>query len=141
MCSLLASEVRSMSDWHGREWVDLGTELLDHQIVGPEGISAGKVDDLELSPRPDGGLEVSTLLVGTAALLPRTGWARAPLRWLLARFGGPDEPRRIPLGQVTGVDSALHVTAEAARLAQSPAEQRLRQNVIQRIPGGDHASG
>lgn len=130
-----------MSDWHGREWVDLGTELIDHQIVDPEGVSAGKVDDVEFGIRRDGNLEVTALLVGTAALLPRIGWARAPLRWLLARFGGPDEPRRIPIGQVSQVDSALHVTAEAARSAQSPAEQRLRQNVIRRIPGGRDASG
>ncbi|SFB41807.1 hypothetical protein SAMN05216266_110206 [Amycolatopsis marina] len=129
-----------MSDWHGREWVDLGTELLDHQIVARNEQSAGKVDDLELRTRPDGRLEVQALVVGTAALLPRIGWARVPLRWLLARFGGPDEARTIPLDQVTGVDSAVHVTDDAAGAVLSPTEQRLRQKVIRRIPGGGHAS-
>lgn len=130
-----------MGDWHGREWVDLGTELLDHQIVGPDGKSAGKVDDLELRTRPDGRLEVQAIVVGTAALLPRIGRARVPLRWLLARFGALDEPRTIPLDQVTEVDSAVHVTGEAAQAALSPAEERLREKVIRRIPGGGHASG
>lgn len=130
-----------MSESNEHRWVDLGTELLDHQIVDPDSMSVGKVDDLELRVREDGRIEVTALVVGTSALLSRIGRTGKILRWLMARWGGPDEPRRIPLHQVTGVDSAVHVTAEAASAAASPTEERVRRNIIQRIPGAGHESG
>lgn len=58
-------------EWHGRDRVDLGTQMLDRQITAPEAEHVGKVDDLELTFREDGALEVTALLVGTAALCER----------------------------------------------------------------------
>lgn len=130
-----------MSEWHGKSWVDLGTGLLDYQIVDPEPLPVGKVDDLELRRREDGRLEVTALVVGTTALLPRLHtWVARPLSWVMRLFGGPDEPRLIPLDQVTGVEAAVEVTKEASREAGSPSEQRLCRHVIQRIPGAGNAS-
>ena len=57
----------SRERWHGRERIDLGTELLDRQIVGPDGEAVGKVDDLDLTRRDDGTIEVAELLVGAFA--------------------------------------------------------------------------
>jgi sporulation protein YlmC with PRC-barrel domain len=130
-----------MSDSNERRWVDLGTELLDHQIVDPDSMSVGKVDDLDLRVQADGRIEVTALVVGTSALLSRIGLAGKFLRWLMSHWGGPDEPRLIPLHQVTGVGSAVHVTAEAASAARSPTEERVRRAIIQRIPGAGHESG
>jgi sporulation protein YlmC with PRC-barrel domain len=130
-----------MGQWHGRKWIDLGTGLLDYQIVDTQPLPVGKVDDLELRRRDDGRLEVSALVVGTSALLPRLGkWAARPLSWVMRLFGGPDEPRLIPIEQVRGIDVVIEVTEEASRSAVSPSEQRLRRKVIQRIPGAGDAS-
>jgi hypothetical protein len=130
-----------MSQWHGRDWVDLGTGLLDYQIVDPDPLPVGKVDDLELRRREDGRLEVSALMVGTSAMLPRLHkWVARPLTWVMRLFGGPDEPRLIPLDQVTGVEVAIEVSKEASREAVSRSEQRLRRKIIQRIPGAGDAS-
>ena len=121
--------------WHGDDRIDLGTQLLDRQITGPESVAVGKVDDLELTRREDGSLEVTGLLVGVSALrgrMPRGA------RWLLdlgARAGGgPDAPRRIDLGEVVDVGSDVEVTAGAAEAAASPAEARMRR-LVSRVPG------
>lgn len=131
-----------MTDWHGRERVDLGTELLDRQILGPDGIAIAKVDDIELRAREDGRLEVTALIVGAAALhrrLPR--WGRWLLRVGTAAAGGPSEERRVPLGAITDADSDVVVTKAGAESAASPAEDRLRRRIIGRIPGARHESG
>jgi sporulation protein YlmC with PRC-barrel domain len=123
--------------WHGQELVDLGTQLLDRQITGPEAVKVGKVDDLELTRRDDGSLEVTGLLVGVSALRERVP---RNIRWLLdfgmRMAGGPDAPRRIDLGQVLDVGSDIEVTADAAAGAASATERRLRR-IVRRIPGAD----
>ena len=40
-------------EWHGRDRVDLGTQMLDRQITAPEAEHISKVDDLELTFRED----------------------------------------------------------------------------------------
>lgn len=131
-----------MTDWSGRERIDLGTELLDRQIVDPDGVAVAKVDDVELRTREDGRLEVSALIVGTAALrrrLPRWGWLLVRAGAALA--GGPSEERRVPVAAVTDADSDVVTTKAGAERAASPAEDRLRRHIIGRIPGARHASG
>ncbi|GAB3233561.1 hypothetical protein GCM10027447_30090 [Glycomyces halotolerans] len=127
--------------WRGRERIDLGTQLLDRQVVDPDGIAVGKVDDLELRYRDDGVLEVTAMLVGTDALADRVPQpAKGLLRRLLRLAGGPDEARRIPLDQVMQLTSAVEVTGPAAEAALSPAERRLR-DFVAKIPGAGHAGG
>ncbi|MBF6137054.1 hypothetical protein IU501_29170 [Nocardia otitidiscaviarum] len=48
--------------------------------------------------------------------------------------------RQVPLDAVREVDTAVRITVAAARQAASPAEKWLRDTVIRRIPGSDHAS-
>jgi hypothetical protein len=125
--------------WHGRDRIDLGTELLDRQITaGADAEPVGKVDDLELTRREDGSLEVTALLVGVTALRARTPRS---LAWVLRAgqrlTGGPNEPRRIGLDQVVDVRSDIAVTAEGAEAAMSPTERRLRAAAAE-IPGADH---
>lgn len=124
---------------HGRDRVDLGTQLLDRQITTPEDEPVGKVDDVELTRRSDGALEVTALLVGTSALCERVP---QPMRWLLRLgmrlTGGPDPARRIDLDAVVAVASGVEVTEEAGRAAASPAERRFRM-FAERIPGAGRA--
>ncbi|HLU28014.1 MAG TPA: hypothetical protein VKZ65_06220 [Glycomyces sp.] len=128
-------------DWHGRDRIDLGTQLVDRQITAPEAESVGKVDDVELTYRDDGTLEVTALLVGVSALCERTP---TPERWLLRLgmrlAGGPDPARRIGLEHVVDVHSDVEVTEEGAEEAASPAERRFRK-IVRRIPGAGHEGG
>ena len=47
--------------------------LLDRQVVDRDGLMVGKVDDVELTLTPDGRWEVTGLLAGPPALVPRFG--------------------------------------------------------------------
>lgn len=128
-------------EWHGRDRVDLGAQVLDRQITAPEAEHVGKVDDLELAFREDGALEVTALLVGTAALCERVpSPTRGLLRLGMRLVGGPDPARRIALDDVVDVQSDVEVTEEAGHAAASPAERRLRKR-IERIPGAGRAGG
>jgi hypothetical protein len=78
-----------MARLHGH--LDAGLHLLDRQIVDHSDALVGKVDDLELTEYADGRLEVTGLLVGPAALVPRmavrhddiarTWWHRLGPQW------------------------------------------------------------
>ncbi|MCP9622268.1 hypothetical protein FOH10_32970 [Nocardia otitidiscaviarum] len=130
-----------MKTWSGRAAVDLESELLDRQIVDPDGNAVGKVDDIAFDRDESGALRVSGLIVGPAALrahLPP--WFRIPLGMALGAGDRRSRTRQVPLAAVRKVDSAVHITADAARQAASPAEKWLRDTVIRRIPGSDHAS-
>ncbi|GAB3660693.1 hypothetical protein [Glycomyces tarimensis] len=126
-------------EWHGRDRIDLGTQLLDRQITAPEAVPVGKVDDIELTRRDDGTVEVTALWVGTSALtarLPR--WEATVLRWAMRLTGGPFPARRIGLEDVVDVESDVEVTERAAERAMSRSERKFRKFVA-RIPGAGHA--
>jgi hypothetical protein len=131
-----------MRDVDADDTVDLSTDLLDRPVVGPDRTPLGKVDDLELTARPDGTLEVTALLLGTRALSARiAGPAGGLLVRLAALLCGGDEPRRIPLRDVELADASVHVGEDAARRAASPGEEWLRRRVLVRVPGGGRARG
>lgn len=58
-----------MARLHGH--LDAALHLLDRQVVDTDSALVGKVDDLELTEYADGRLEVTGLLLGAAALVPR----------------------------------------------------------------------
>jgi sporulation protein YlmC with PRC-barrel domain len=129
-----------MKPWHDRESIELYGELLDRQILDPNGVAVGKVDDLELRYTEDGRLQVTDLVIGVSALVERTsGWAGKVLRTALRLSRSHDEPRRIPFDQVTDVSSAVIVSASAAEGAASLSEEGVRR-LLERIPGARHAS-
>lgn len=131
-----------MRDVDADHTVDLGTDLLDRPVVGPDRTPLGKVDDIELSARPDGTLEVTALLVGTQALGARiAGPVGGLLVRVAARLGGGGAPRRIPLRDVEVADASVRVGGDAARVVASPGEEWLRRTVLARIPGGGRARG
>lgn len=125
---------------YDRDTVDLLDELLDRLVVGPDGVSVGMVDNLELRTRADGRLEVAALLVGTEALEERLeGWTRRLVRLGARLCGGPDQTRTIPIDEVTEIGTDVRVTERGAELAASPAERRIRRRLIGRIPGAGDA--
>jgi sporulation protein YlmC with PRC-barrel domain len=120
---------------------DAALRLLDRQIIDRDGQLVAKVDDIELAEREDGRLEVTALLTGPGALGPRLGGRLG--RWTVAvwRRLHPDvrpQPGRIPFGDVTGIDSAVHVGRRRADLDVDGLERWLDAQVISQLPGANH---
>jgi hypothetical protein len=122
--------------------LDLRLHLLDRQLVGSHGELLGKVDDLELTEGPDGGLYVTALLSGPVALGWRLGGRLGRLviaaAGRLSRNPAP-APARIDVVRVTDIGSA--VTLDASRDDEpSTLERWLDRHLIGRIPGSGHES-
>jgi hypothetical protein len=125
-----------------RRQYDAELHLLDRQIVDRDDVPVAKVDDLELVARADGRLAVAALLCGPGALGPRTGgrlgrWTSAI--WRRLRTDETPQPGRIDAALVTGIDSAVHVSASVAELRVDGLERWVRRYVVDRIPGAQHA--
>jgi hypothetical protein len=125
-----------------RRQYDAALHLLDRQIVDRDGAPVAKVDDIELIARGDGRLAVAALLTGPGALGPRLGGRLG--RWYAAiwRRLRPEEdpqPGRLDAALVSGTDSAVHLAVPAVELPPNGLERWLREYVIDRIPGADHA--
>lgn len=121
----------------------IGLELLDRQIVDPDGLPVGKVDDVALALGPDGVPYVAALLVGQRALGRRMGGRLG--RWVAASAQrlSTDQARhslRIGYDLVAKVDSAVHLSVRRDLLPRAPLEQWLGEHLIDRVPGASHAS-
>jgi sporulation protein YlmC with PRC-barrel domain len=107
--------------------IDAVLHLLDRQVVDRDGLMVCKVDDVELSVRPDGTWEVTGLLVGPPALVPRfggklghsleQGWRR-----LGVQEGDRLVPWRIPLALVAELGSGVELLAAREGLLQRQTE-------------------
>ena len=96
--------------------IDAVLHLLDRQVVDRDGLMVCKVDDVELTLTPDGRWEVTGLLAGPPALVPRFGgklgegleerWRRLGLQQ-----GDRLVPWRIPLALVDDLGSGVTVLA------------------------------
>jgi sporulation protein YlmC with PRC-barrel domain len=94
--------------------LDAALHLLDRQVVDEDGLAVCKVDDVELTENRSGTLEVTGLLAGPPALVPRYGgrhggtlarqWRRLGLEQ-----AGRDVPWHIPLDQVDNLGSAVEL--------------------------------
>jgi hypothetical protein len=121
-----------------------GLDLLDHQIVDPDGRMAGKVDDLELEVPDDGGLPVvTTILSGLGALAGQIGGDTG--RWLArieARITGAEEGTtgRIAFRLVDHVGEHVQVSVSRRELDSDRAERWARDVVVTHIPGAGRAT-
>lgn len=120
---------------------DAALRLLDRQIIDRDGRLVAKVDDVELAQREDGRLEVVALLTGPGALGPRLGGRLG--RWTVAVWrrlhpAESPQPGRIPFGDVTGIDSAVHVGRRLADLDVDGFERWVDAHVVTRLPGAKH---
>lgn len=119
-----------------RHAMDAHLELLDRQILDPDGHMVGKVDDVELEERDDGRIYVSALLTGPGALGPRLGGGLGTIvtsTW--SRLSGRPEPARIDWSQVAAVETAIRLAVSRTTVAVDGFETWMRDRVIAAIPG------
>ncbi|MEN0085224.1 MAG: hypothetical protein AAGC66_10695 [Leifsonia sp.] len=114
--------------------MDAGLELLDRQVLDPEGVPVTTVDELELTTPddlahldPEKPPVVQALLTGPI-LMTRIFGGRLPD----SRFV------RIPWKVVADVETVVKVGVAADSLDASWTERWVRDHVIARIPGGRH---
>ena len=96
--------------------IDAVLHLLDRQVVDRDGLMVCKVDDVELTLTPDGRWEVTGLLAGPPALVPRFGGKLGEgleERWRRLGLQESDRlvPWRIPLALVDDLGSGVTVLA------------------------------
>jgi sporulation protein YlmC with PRC-barrel domain len=121
----------------------IGLDLLDRQIIDRDGEPVGKVDDVELTYDDTGTPHVSALLMGQQVLGQRIGgWLGRCIAGTAGRLSGsPDRPpMRISIDLVAAVDSAVNLSVSRQLLPDPPLETWLRDHLIIRMPGADHAS-
>jgi hypothetical protein len=125
--------------------LDAGLKLLDRQLIDSEGMLAGKVDDLELTPSEDDPnvLYATAILAGPGALAGRLG---GRLGHLLERVSNrlrdtaEDRPARVPFGVVKRIDSAVDLWVPKEHLETDRLEQWARQTIIAKLPGAGDAA-
>src|SRR3954451_15098203 len=127
--------------------LDAGLHLLDRQLVDRNERLVGNVDDLELEVPEDGGLPVVVAIVsGPGALADRIG-GRVGHSWSVLhrrmRPGGEPgaDPDLVPFSKVAKLGSCVHLDANAEDLESTAAERWVRDHIIAKIPGADHAPG
>ena len=112
--------------------IDLGLNLLDHQLLDADGRRCGKVDDIALEGGPGEDLEVVAILCGPGVWRARAGVIGRIAAWL----GGGGRVR-IPWDDVEGVGSHVKLRKRAEELGLGRGDDRLRP-YIEKIPGSDH---
>lgn len=112
--------------------IDLGLNLLDHQLLDAEGRRCGKVDDIALEGGPGEDFEVVAILCG-----PGVWRARAGLIGRIAAWLGGGGRVRVPWEEVEGVGSHVKLRKRAQELGLGRGDDRLRP-YIEKIPGSDH---
>jgi sporulation protein YlmC with PRC-barrel domain len=112
--------------------IDLGLNVLDHQLLDAEGQRCGKVDDIALEGGPGEDLQVVAILCGPGVWRARAGWIGRIAAWL----GGGGRVR-IPWNDVAEVDSHVKLRKRAQELGLGRGDDRFRP-YLEKIPGSDH---
>jgi sporulation protein YlmC with PRC-barrel domain len=112
--------------------IDLGLNLLDHQLLDAEGRRCGKVDDIALEGAPGGDFEVAAILCGPGVWRVRAGVIGRIAAWL-----GGGARVRIPWDEVADVGAHVQLRKRADELGLGRGDDRLRP-YIAKIPGSDH---
>jgi sporulation protein YlmC with PRC-barrel domain len=111
--------------------IDLGLNLLDHQLLDAEGRRCGKVDDLALEGGPGEELQLAAILSGPGVWRVRVGLVgRAAVR-----LGGGRRVR-VPWEDVAEVGSHVKLRKRAGELGLGRGDDRLRP-YLEKIPGSD----
>jgi sporulation protein YlmC with PRC-barrel domain len=124
--------------------IDAGLKLLDRQLIDADGLLAGKVDDLELTPSRDDPhvLYVTAILAGPGALAGRLGGRFGDVIERVSarlRESSRDRPARIPFEAVKRIASAVDLWLPKADLETDRLEAWTREHVIDKLPGVEHA--
>jgi hypothetical protein len=124
--------------------LDAGLKLLDRQLIDSQGMLAGKVDDLELTPSHDDPhrLYVTAILAGPGALAGRLGGRLGHLLERITnrlRDSPEDRPARVPFGVVKQLNSTVDLWLPKQELETDRVEQWARQTIIAKLPGAGDA--
>jgi sporulation protein YlmC with PRC-barrel domain len=112
--------------------IDLGLNVLDHQLLDSEQRRCGKVDDLALEGGPGEKLELVAILSGPNVWRARAGWLGRLASWV----GGGGRVR-VPWDAVEDVRSHVVLRKKANELGLGKGDDRLRPFVA-KVPGADH---
>lgn len=131
---------RSVQDHHdtsAARVLSAGLDLLDRQLVDPDGRMAGKVDDLELRVG-EGPPVVVAVLAGPGALARRLGGRFGT--WLASvqarlRPEDRDGPARISFGVVSAIADHVDLTVGREDLDTYVFERWVRERIMSKIPG------
>jgi hypothetical protein len=118
--------------------ISAGLELLDRQLVDPDGLLAGKVDDLGIELREDGASPIVTeILAGPGALARRIGGRLGG--WIASMHarlqGGSRDPAAISFAVVGGIDDHVTLIVSRQDVATFAFEEWVRDHVIAKLPG------
>jgi hypothetical protein len=111
--------------------IDLGLNVLDHQLLDAEERRCGKVDDLALEGGPGEQLELVAILAGPGVWPTRAGLVGRLASWL-----GGGGRTRIPWEEVADVGSHVSLRKRAQELGLGRGDDRMRP-YIEKIPGAD----
>jgi hypothetical protein len=137
----MSEHPESVSGRGGRRY-DAALHLLDHQLVDRHGELVGKIDDLELTRRPDGHLAVTGLLTGGGALGPRLPGVLGRSWVAIWRRLHPDrdpQPARIAADLISDIGSSITLAADHSRLPGQSFERWAAVHVVGKLPGAGHA--
>lgn len=123
--------------------IDANDMLLDREILDPDDVPVGKVDDIELSDPSGGeGPELTALLCGPLALGPRLGGRIGTWWWSIGRrvrLDGDTSPARISVDDLTSLDrTRLGVRQPASAYGTWSLRDWVDKHLTSRIPGGGH---
>jgi hypothetical protein len=113
------------------ERIDLGLQLVDHQLLDSQGRRCGNADDLALEGEPGEKLEVVAILSGPGVWRARAGFIGRLAAWI-----GGGATIRVPWEEIDGVSSHVKLKKQATTLGLGRGDDRLRP-FIEKIPGAD----
>ena len=111
--------------------IDLGLNVVDHQLLDADGRRCGKVDDLEIEGGAGEEARVVAILCGPGVWPQRAGWVGR----LASCFGG-DARLSIPWEEVATVAAHVELKRTATELGLGRGDDRVRP-LVERIPGSD----
>jgi hypothetical protein len=113
------------------ETIDLGLQVVDHQLLDSEDRRCGNVDDLALEGGPGEKLEVVALFSGPGVWRRRAGLVGRFAAWV-----GGGSIVRVPWDEVAEISSHVKLRKRAKELGLGRGDDRL-QPFIEKIPGAD----
>ena len=111
--------------------IDLGLNVVDHQLLDSEDRRCGNVDELVLEGGPGERLEVVAILSGPGAWRGRAGRTGRIAAWL---SGG--ERVRVPWEEVDTIAAHVKLRKRAETLGLGRGDDRLRR-YMEKIPGAN----
>jgi len=111
--------------------IDLGLNVVDHQLLDADGRRCGKADDLEIDGGPGEEARVVAILCGPGVWPQRAGWVGRLGSWL-----GGGARVRVPWDEVATVAAHVELKRTATELGLGRGDDRVRP-LIERVPWSD----